>query len=310
MLLIGWKSPCKSWQFEHQTECDRYLASQGAVNESLPDAIFPAPYEFIHPTMKFSRLLATSLLVCCMLAPILPRIQAEESSSGPSSRIDPRAIELLKRMSKTLGAAKAFTYRSRSVIEVPAKTGQFITLFSSADVALKRPDKLRARLGGEAPHFDFYFDGTTASAFAPGGKVYSVTKTPSTIDTMLPALQQETGIRFPSAPLLFSDPYEVLTRRLISGLVVGPAVVNGAACQHLAFRSPGVNWEIWIGSGQRALPWRLAVTFTDRANFPRTLVEFLSWNLNPWLKNSDFVFRKPAGAREIPFLSVIRPNAR
>jgi hypothetical protein len=87
-------------------------------------------------------------------------------------------------------------------------------------------------------------------------------------------------------------------------------VVNGAACQHLAFRSPGVNWEIWIGSGQRALPWRLAVTFTDRANFPRTLVEFLSWNLNPWLKNSDFVFRKPAGAREIPFLSVIRPNAR
>ncbi len=235
MLLIGWKSPCKSWQFEHQTECDRYLASQGAVKESLPDAIFPALYEFIHPTMKFSRLLATSLVACCMLAPILPRIQAEESSSGPSSRIDPRALELLKRMSQTLGAAKAFSYRSRSVIEVPAKTGQFITLFSSADVALKRPDKLRARLGGEAPHFDFYFDGTTASAFARGGKVYSVTKTPSTVDTMLPALQQETGIRFPSAPLLFSDPYEVLTRRLISGLVVGPAVVNGAACQHLAF---------------------------------------------------------------------------
>jgi hypothetical protein len=52
------------------------------------------------------------------------------------------------------------------------------------------------------------------------------------------------------------------------------------------------------------------VTFTDRTNFPRILVEFLNWNLNPWLKAGDFVFRKPAGAREIPFLSVLKSNAR
>ena len=151
-------------------------------------------------------------------------------------------------------------------------------------MALKRPDKLRARLTGEASHFDFYFDGATASAFAPATKVYSVEKAPPTIDTMLPALEQETGIRFASAPLLFSDPHSVLTRGLISAVVVGPAVVAGASCEHFAFRSPGVNWEIWIASGQRALPRRLAVTFTDRTNFPRVLVEFLNWNLHPWLK--------------------------
>ena len=73
-------------------------------------------------------------------------------------------------MSATLGAAKALTYRSRTIVEVPAKTGQFITLFSTAEVALKRPDKLRARLTGEAPNFDFYYDGATASAFAPVNK--------------------------------------------------------------------------------------------------------------------------------------------
>ena len=42
------------------------------------------------------------------------------------------------------------------------------------------------------------------------------------------------------------------------------------------------------------------MTFTDRTNFPRVLVQFLNWNLNPWLKAGDFSFRKPAGAREIP----------
>jgi hypothetical protein len=257
--------------------------------------------------MKNSRLLALPLLASFVFTLFVAVSRGEESSPEP---VDPQALGLLKRMSTTLGEAKAFTYRSRSIIEVPARTGQFITLFSSAEVALKRPDKLRARLGGEAPHFDFYFDGATASAFAPGGNVYSVTEAPPTIDAMLPALEQETGIRFASAPLLFSDPYGVLTRRLISGSVVGPAVVNGLPCQHLAFRSPGVNWEIWIASGERALPWRLAVTFTDRTNFPRVMVEFLNWNLHPWLKTSDFVFHKPAGAREIPFLSVLKSSGR
>jgi hypothetical protein len=264
--------------------------------------------------MKIFHLVTTALAAYSVFAVLAPAVvRAEEASPSPTkatSHVDPEALGVLRRMSTTLGAAKAFTYRSRSTVEVPAKTGQFITLFSTAEVALKRPDKLRARLSGEAPHFDFYFDGTTASAFAPATRVYSTAEAPSTIDTMLPALEQETGIRFASAPLLFSDPYGVLTRRLISAVVVGPTVVNGRPCQHLAFRSPGVNWEIWIESSQRALPWRLAVTFTDRTNFPRVLVEFLNWNLHPWLKAGDFAFHRPADAREIPFLSVIKPKAR
>jgi hypothetical protein len=105
-----------------------------------------------------------------------------------------------------------------------AKTGQFVTLFSTVEVALKRPDRLRARLSGEAPSFDFYFDGTTASAYAPATNVYSTVQAPPTIDAMLPAMEDETGIRIVSAPLLVSDPYAMLTRDLSSGVVVGPTV--------------------------------------------------------------------------------------
>jgi hypothetical protein len=130
-------------------------------------------------------------------------------------------------MSATLAGANAFTYRSVSTVEVPAKTGQFITLFSTVEIALKRPDRLRAQLSGEAPQFDFFFDGTTASAYAPATNVYSTVQTPPTIDAMLPALEQETGIRIVSAPLLVSDPYAMLTRDLSSGAVVGPTVING-----------------------------------------------------------------------------------
>lgn len=224
--------------------------------------------------------------------------------------IDQKALALLKRTSDTLAAAKALTYRSCATFEVPARNGQFLTLFSTANVALKRPDKLRAIVTGEAPHFDFFYDGTTVSAFAPGTNVYSASKAPPSINAMFAGLEDETGIRFATAPLLLSDPFRALTKGLTSALYVGPTTIHGKPCDHLAFMGDGVNWEIWVESGPRPLPHRLAVTFTDRTNYPRTLVEFSDWNLHPSLRPGDFVFKKPAGAREISFLSVRKAAGR
>jgi len=234
----------------------------------------------------------------------LPGAGAAETAA---KSLNPQALAVLKRMSDRLAAAKSFTYQTRSVLEVPGKNGQFLTLVSRADVALQRPDKIRARFSGEAPHFEFFYDGATASAFAPGTNVFSTSKAPATIDAMLPALEEETGIRFASAGLLFSDPYAAMTRGLTSAMLVGSTTVLGATCDHLAFQAPGVNWEIWIESGPRALPRRLAVTDTLRPGFPRTLIEFSSWNLRPWLRPGTFVFRPPTDSSEIPFATLIKP---
>lgn len=252
--------------------------------------------------MKISR-----FFVLALFSTLLP---PSALFAAEKSRVDPSALTWLQRMSNTLGGAPSFTFASKAIVEVPAQTGQFLTLYSTADVALQRPDKLSARLGGEAPCFDFYYDGSTVSAFAPGNKVYSQAKAPATIDAMLPGLEQETGIRFATMPLLLSNPYAALTRGLTSAVVVGPAVVNGVSCQHLAFRSPGVNWEIWVEDNDRALPRRMAATFTDRVNFPRTIVEFSRWNLRPWLSSGRFTFHPPAGTKEIPFRSVLKSTGR
>lgn len=209
-------------------------------------------------------------------------------------------------MSETLGAAKAFTYRSRSTVEIPAKSGQFVTLFGDSDVALERPNKVSIRITGEVRNFNFYYDGTSVSAFAPKGNIYSTAPAPDTIDEMLKFVQSKTGIYFPSADVMYSDPYAMLSAGLTSAFVVGPATVDGSPCEHLAFRAPGVNWEIWIEAGKRALPRRLAVTYTDVTNFPRFLVEFSNWNLHPKLAQSRFVFKKLRGAKEIEF----GPNMR
>jgi len=160
------------------------------------------------------------------------------------------------------------------------------------------------------PNFDFTYDGSTIAAYAPNNNVYSISKAPDTIDAMLPFLEKASGIRFASADLLFTDPYAVLTKGVSSAVVVGSDVVQGEPCEHLAFRAPGVNWEVWIESGARALPRRLVITYTNVTNFPRSLVEFSHWNLHPWLTDSAFDFKKPAGAKETAFLPELKAKAR
>ena len=266
--------------------------------------------------MNMHRLLTTASLtglLTIVLSSVVLGAAAESASpktAAQNPHLDQKALDHLKRMSATLGAARALTFRTSSTVEVPADTGQFITLFATSEIALERPNKLRATVTGEVPNFDFTYDGSTITAFAPVNNVYSVTKAPDTIDAMLPFIEKKTGIHFASAYVLFSDPYTVLTRGLTSAVVVGSDTVQGEPCEHLAFRAPGVNWEIWIESGTHALPRRLAITYTDTTNFPRSLVEFSHWNLHPWLSNGDFEFKYPAGAKEIAFLPELKAKVR
>lgn len=231
-------------------------------------------------------------------------------SAATQPAIDPNALTLLKRMSDTLSKSKGFSYHSRIVMEVPSLTGQFITLVPEGNVALRRPDKLRARYAGDAPPFDLIYDGASVSVYAPHTSVYSTVNAPASIDAMLSGLRKNTGVILPALPILKEDPYAALTHGLQSAVVVGETKVDGVPCDHLAFRRPGVNWEIWIETGSRALPRRLAATFTDRPNFPRSTVEFSGWNLHPWLPDGLFRFHKPTNAKEIPFADVIKDTRR
>jgi hypothetical protein len=270
-----------------------------------------------HIKKRLATMLVQGLLltVIVLALPVLGATQgapAQEvpQTPAPAPIMEPRALDRLKRMSTTLGAAKAFTYRSRSTVEVPATTGQFLTLFATSDVALERPNKLRVHVTGEVPTFDFYYNGTTVAAFAPTRQVYSVASAPDTIDAMVPFVMEKTGIQFPSADVMYSDPYAVPTKDLTSAFVVGPTTVDGAPCEHLAFMGLGVHWEIWIETGQRALPRRLMVTYTTVQNFPRFLVEFSDWHLKPKLGASRFVFNKPSHATPIEFSSPPGPKAQ
>jgi hypothetical protein len=248
-------------------------------------------------------------------APQAPKAQApaaspEPAADAPRPVMDQKALDRLKAMSQTLTSARSFSYRSRSMTEVPATTGQNLTVFTHADVALQRPNKLRATVSGDVPSFQMVYDGATVSALDPQKNLYAVTAAPATIDETLVFLMEKSGIHFPASEVLYSDPYAVMAKDLNSAFVVGPSDVDGFACDHLAFMAPGVNWEVWIDAGRVAVPRRMAVTYKDATNFPRFLLEFSDWNLKARLSPASFVFKKPADARRIDFAPRIDAGAQ
>ena len=175
--------------------------------------------------------------------------------------VDQYALDRLKQMSDKLIASKAFSYHSRSAIELQSEAGQFVTFINEAEVALQRPDKLYANVSGDSVNIQLYFDGTKVSAIDRVKNIYAVSPPLANIDEMLNYLMTKARISFPSADIMYSDPYAVMTKNLTDATVVGDSMVNGVPSEHFTYRELAIDWEIWIAKGENALPMRLAMTY-------------------------------------------------
>jgi hypothetical protein len=86
------------------------------------------------------------------------------------------------------------------------------------------------------------------------------------------------------------------------GTVVGQAVIEGVVCDHLAFRAPDVDWQIWIQQGAQPLPRRILITTLDLPNAPQFAVTVTRWNLEPSFDAQTFTFTPQAGVKQIELL--------
>ncbi len=220
---------------------------------------------------------------------------------APAPIVQQHALDRLKQMSDKLVASNSFSYLSNSSIELQSDNGQFITFFTEAEVALQRPNKLHMKVAGDSPSLHLYYDGAKASAIDVDNNIYAVSTPLSNIDEMLNYIMSKAQISFPSADLMYSDPYAVMTKNLTDATVIGDSMINSIPVEHFAYREPTIDWEIWIAKGEKAVPLRLAMTYRQVKDRPSFLVEFTDWKLNPKLKASTFDFKTPSNGKQIEF---------
>ena len=146
------------------------------------------------------------------------------------------------------------------------------------------------------------YDGRSLTLYNPRDKVYAQVAAPDTLESMLEFARTKLDIVAPAGDLLNKNAYDILMDGVTDGFVVGEAVIEGVRCDHVAFRAPHVDLQVWIQQGAQPLPRKFVITTRDLDNAPQFAVTVTKWNLKPTFGAQAFVFTPPAGAKRVDFL--------
>lgn len=217
-------------------------------------------------------------------------------SGGSASAGDPEA--LLKAMSDYLASQKSLSAKFDSDIEVVTPELQKIQFSSSGDMKMNRPDKLRIRRTGGYADVELVYDGKTVSLYGNNAKSYVQADIAGGTDKMIDTLYSHTSAGLPGADLLLSNSYEELMANVIQGSHVGQGVVDGVECEHLAFRGPDTDWQIWIETGAKPVPRKYVITSKTVTGAPQYSLRIRDWKTDA-NADADFMFKPPADATKV-----------
>src|SRR6516162_2495052 len=220
--------------------------------------------------------------------------------SIPIARADEaQAKGLLKAMSDYLAAQKAISFEYDTNLEIVTAQKQKLGLASSGTLVLNRPNKLHITRMGGFTNVDMVFDGKTLTLLGKNANLYSQVEAPGTIDHLVDELRDKYHRPVPAADLLMSDPYNELMPLVEDVKDLGSGVIRGAECDHLAFRTKEVDWQIWIAQGSRPYPCRYVITSKVIAGSPEYTLDVRGWKSGTEVASDDFKLAIPQGAKKI-----------
>jgi hypothetical protein len=243
-----------------------------------------------------ARLGKVSAVVLCLI------LAMPQAALSQPSGVAPAARQILKTSTDFLARQQKFSLDTESSIEVVLDTGQKIQFDHTTRVSVERPNRLHAERTGDLVDQVFYYDGKSLTLHNPAANYYATIAAPGTLEELLDFAREKLDVVAPAGDLLYKNAYDILMQEVTSGFVVGKSVVDGVRCDHLAFRAPHVDWQIWIEEGKRPLMRKLVITTRDMLNAPQFTVVTKNWNLKPKFGASTFSFKPPRGTQKVEFV--------
>lgn len=206
--------------------------------------------------------------------------------------------KILKGMADYLAGQKSLSAKFDSDIEAITPELQKIQFTSSGEMKMNRPDKLRIRRTGGYADVELVYDGKTVSLYGNNAKSYVQADLAGTIDQMINTLQSRSGAGMPGADLLLSNSYDELMANVLEAKHIGQGVVDGVECEHLAFRGPDTDWQIWIEPGAKPVPRKYVITSKTVTGAPQYTLKMKDWKTDAHT-DGDFAFKPPADATKV-----------
>lgn len=232
-------------------------------------------------------------------APKTPAAADETVVLDMRGAITPQAQAVLDRMTATLKSLKRYSITAQITRDEVLPFGYKLQNNETGRMWVEPPNRLRMEVNGDIKNRTYVYDGSQLTMFAPDMNVYASTPAPGTLGELARVLL-DNGIEMPLIDMLYHGYTGDLTEDVRVGLVVGETQVDGVATDHLAFRQPDVDWQLWVEKGDRALPRKLLITTRYEVGDPQYQA-ILRWDLKPGISAKSFVFEPPAGAIKIPY---------
>jgi hypothetical protein len=253
-------------------------------------------------------LLALLAVAALFAVPSLSAQAAEAAANASPTAVpsdatilEPKAIDVVKAASARLAAAKTMSFTAVASFEAPSKLGPPLVYTTRSDVLLQRPDKLRVVTPADGPASEFYYNGKTMTAYAPGPNLAAVADAPPTIDATLKKAFDTAAIYFPFTDIVVADPWAALGDGLQVAFYIGRSdVVGGVATDMVALANDEVFLQMWIGVDDK-LPRRIRAQFKGDTLRLRHEVVLSDWKVDAATPPDAFTSAKAAAAGRMAF---------
>jgi hypothetical protein len=93
--------------------------------------------------------------------------------------------------------------------------------------------------------------------------------------------------------------YDQLMPHVIDVKDLGSGVIGGVECDHLAFRTEDVDWQIWIAHGDRPYPCQYVITSKLIDDGPQYGIQVSNWKTGDEVAADEFSFKNSTMAKKI-----------
>ncbi|MCX5519584.1 DUF2092 domain-containing protein [Kaistia defluvii] len=211
------------------------------------------------------------------------------------------AIEIVKDMARYVGGETDITLSFDSELEVVTPQMEKLQFNSSGKAQIHRPDAFRlSRTGGYAD-VELLFDGKSVTVFDRNTNAYATEPVKGSIDEAIDKLRGDLMLDLPAADLMIADSFNALMADVVEAKHIGRGVINGVACEHVAFRNHDTDWQLWVEVGERPVPCKMVITSKTVGAAPQYTIRITDWHSGTQFPAGTFTFNPPADARKVAF---------
>jgi hypothetical protein len=228
-------------------------------------------------------------------------LHAQEGDGGGEAAapaVDADALFALKRMGEFLRGLGTFEVHAETTRDDVADTGENVEFASSLDIRARLPDRLRVDVISDRNQRQYFYDGASVVVYAPALGAYARFDGGTTIKDTLEIAAADYDLELPLADLFVWGTPDDDSDLITNAFSVGIARIGGMDCEHFVFRQEGIDWQLWLRTGDQPLPCRMVITTTDEPSRPRYEAT-LDWNLDVEFSSDAFAFAPNDSSYEI-----------